>query len=375
MAITFKCPKCGKAFKVKDELAGKVAGCPCGAKFKIPVPQTPPPPPAPKPKAEPAAQPEPARPPVKEPVPAAAAASSPAFDFRDEAEEPAPVRRAMEDDDTMDPDSNLLGSEPQDDEVPSEAEEQERIVGRPAADADEEEASEDEAGGKPSAEDGEEGDHEEDLVKPKSVLGRLMVLVGVGALAAALALPWGSTEPVQKGYEMVLEQGGFNPLVYGLFASAGVGLFLFLLAVIGKGGFLLGLIFGLLTLAGAGVGIFGVVNGAADVVAKLMEMIQTLPAMMAETGGAALCFLGGLICGAGCMGSPRPAKKGKAPKAKKPVAEKKGRDKDARAAKADVAEKAPKAAKPAPKAKPAAGKPAAKPLPKMTPRKPLGKKK
>ena len=38
MPIKFACPSCGKAYNVKDELAGKKAKCRCGAVMPIPVP-------------------------------------------------------------------------------------------------------------------------------------------------------------------------------------------------------------------------------------------------------------------------------------------------------------------------------------------------
>lgn len=37
MPISFNCPKCKKKLSVQDNLAGKVAKCPCGAKIKIPA--------------------------------------------------------------------------------------------------------------------------------------------------------------------------------------------------------------------------------------------------------------------------------------------------------------------------------------------------
>ncbi len=37
MTIRFHCPKCGKHFKVRDELAGKSGRCPCGSHIRIPV--------------------------------------------------------------------------------------------------------------------------------------------------------------------------------------------------------------------------------------------------------------------------------------------------------------------------------------------------
>lgn len=39
MPIVFKCPGCGKIFKVKDGLSGKSVQCQCSAKFKIPYPK------------------------------------------------------------------------------------------------------------------------------------------------------------------------------------------------------------------------------------------------------------------------------------------------------------------------------------------------
>jgi len=39
MPIAIRCPKCGKKYSVKDELGGKVVGCTCGAKLKIPQPK------------------------------------------------------------------------------------------------------------------------------------------------------------------------------------------------------------------------------------------------------------------------------------------------------------------------------------------------
>lgn len=40
MTIRFKCCKCGKPFKVKDEDIGKKGVCPCGEILTIPSPQT-----------------------------------------------------------------------------------------------------------------------------------------------------------------------------------------------------------------------------------------------------------------------------------------------------------------------------------------------
>ena len=66
MPIAFNCPSCQKKLTVKDEMAGKVAKCPCGTKLKIPSP-----------KGSPAAQPAPAPAPAPQ-APQAAAGS--AFD-------------------------------------------------------------------------------------------------------------------------------------------------------------------------------------------------------------------------------------------------------------------------------------------------------
>ena len=38
MSISFACPRCGKHFKVREELAGKRAKCSCGNVLKIPDP-------------------------------------------------------------------------------------------------------------------------------------------------------------------------------------------------------------------------------------------------------------------------------------------------------------------------------------------------
>ena len=49
MSISFACPSCGKAYRLKDELAGKTARCVCGKQIKVPTPS---PPPAPEPAAD-----------------------------------------------------------------------------------------------------------------------------------------------------------------------------------------------------------------------------------------------------------------------------------------------------------------------------------
>ena len=60
MPISFRCPSCGKTFKVGEDLAGKRAKCNCGQVFKIPAPAQPAPaqpaatPPAPVPPTQPA---------------------------------------------------------------------------------------------------------------------------------------------------------------------------------------------------------------------------------------------------------------------------------------------------------------------------------
>ncbi|MEC9091865.1 MAG: RDD family protein [Planctomycetota bacterium] len=41
MSISFNCPKCRKKLSVPDNMAGKVAKCPCGTMLKIPVPRQP----------------------------------------------------------------------------------------------------------------------------------------------------------------------------------------------------------------------------------------------------------------------------------------------------------------------------------------------
>ena len=41
MSIDFSCPACGKAYRLKEELAGKSARCKCGQQLKIPTPARP----------------------------------------------------------------------------------------------------------------------------------------------------------------------------------------------------------------------------------------------------------------------------------------------------------------------------------------------
>lgn len=38
MSIEFQCPRCGKAYRVRDDLAGKNAKCTCGRQLKVPLP-------------------------------------------------------------------------------------------------------------------------------------------------------------------------------------------------------------------------------------------------------------------------------------------------------------------------------------------------
>lgn len=73
--ILCKCPSCGKAYKVSDEMAGRSAKCPCGNRFVIKQPgdvtpaPTPEVPAAPQPVAQPqVTQPEPAPVAAPEPV-------------------------------------------------------------------------------------------------------------------------------------------------------------------------------------------------------------------------------------------------------------------------------------------------------------------
>jgi hypothetical protein len=41
MSIEFCCPNCAKPYRVKDELAGRVAKCVCGQNIKVPLPRNP----------------------------------------------------------------------------------------------------------------------------------------------------------------------------------------------------------------------------------------------------------------------------------------------------------------------------------------------
>lgn len=69
--IVCKCPACSKAYKVRDELAGRSAKCACGHRFIIPAPAEPFPTPPPNPPADAAnvaPPPAPPTPPAPEPA-------------------------------------------------------------------------------------------------------------------------------------------------------------------------------------------------------------------------------------------------------------------------------------------------------------------
>lgn len=80
MPISFRCPSCGKTFKVGEDLAGKRAKCNCGQVFQIPAPAQPPP-----------AQPTPMQPAPTQPASTQGPADSSFGNWLDEElKEPAP---------------------------------------------------------------------------------------------------------------------------------------------------------------------------------------------------------------------------------------------------------------------------------------------
>lgn len=187
MPIAFKCPKCSKLFKVKDELAGKVAGCGCGAKFRIPERKAPPPaapfdagmtPPPPAPPPGPMEEAPPPPEPMDEGVDDYDFEEEPAEDFE---EEPADDFGADD-----------LGPEPMDDDLGpmDDLSEDADDLGEPVDDGDEE-ADESDDEEDEDAEDAEE-DEEDEEDTPKSTIGRVLIWLGAACVIAGLFLPWAS---------------------------------------------------------------------------------------------------------------------------------------------------------------------------------------
>lgn len=172
MPVAFKCPKCSKVFKVKDELAGKVAGCTCGAKFRIPMPKVhaPPPPPPPEPVQHD---------PLEEDVMASSEElfddQEPMEDYDPEPEPEEDLLEEAEDDDTGVED--LLEDEPEEDD------------------------EDDDEGGDEDDEDDEDDDDDDDDDEgaAKSWAGRALIWVGTACLVASLFLPWLKTAPDKLG--------------------------------------------------------------------------------------------------------------------------------------------------------------------------------
>ncbi len=327
MSIAFKCPKCGKAFKVKDELAGKVAGCPCGAKFKIPVPQTPPPPPPPKPVA------------TKKPAPVEPIAPPPSFVPADD--ETSDVDGGFYDTDTND---DVQEQENQgfsdsaasyEDDVQNNFDDLDSAEQEDAYSEDDEEYQDEEDAeeepepvrsgkGKDKKSGGKNKKDTSFGKKPKSIFGRLLVVAAAAGSVCTLVMPLvkpassGDTAASLKGYEFVLQHAATQPMLYAWFAAAGSAVLLFLLAVIGVGGMATGLLLGLLSCAAAGVSLYAIGQAGypdTDLVSLLTQFNIDDPGVLVLAICGILALLGGLFCGMGCMrgassGSSSDTKKG-----------------------------------------------------------------
>ncbi len=216
MPIVFKCPKCAKMYKVKDELAGKVAGCTCGVKFKIPAPKpkpvieppeepdvspeeqaeassavkTPPPPPPPQPKDVEEEE-------LVDDEPAADMIAD--DDFQDEPEEEPVEDESIEEEPIEEPIEDEIGEAPEpEDEEPEDVDESpdneaedsrddEPVEDVDAAADDEDDA---EAADKEEDDDNEEEEEEEVVVASKGWPGRILVILGAALVIAGLFLAW-----------------------------------------------------------------------------------------------------------------------------------------------------------------------------------------
>jgi hypothetical protein len=213
MPIAFKCPKCGKQFNVKDELAGKPAACPCGVTFKIPgskpaaapapAPAAPVSSPAPTPVPAPAAPAKQAAPAARPPTAAPAAKAVP--------KKPAPQARFAAPATPAKPVTAKPAAKP----VLSPAEETEPFP-EPKEDSPEEQSVDKKdnlkfLGGKDKTEAASLKDEEDEEEAEeggekggeggalKIWAGRVLIWVGAACILAALFLPWADIPAEWKG--------------------------------------------------------------------------------------------------------------------------------------------------------------------------------
>ncbi len=387
MAIAFKCPGCEKLFKVDDELGDKVAACLCGVKFRIPG--------APGTYPAPDAYAEPDQEPVEEAgaavdemdedfdaVETATAGDTGELDAIDEEESMPAAEREDEPTGALDlGDDEDTGVEELDDEELPEDEAEE--VEEEAEEAAEQEPEYDEIM-TPLGEGEEDTDSEtgEVLVHPKKVddttdgveavageavaaapqswPGKILLLLGVLALIAALFLPWLQARawlaPGANGSEL-LEDGGGNggaegdglademmddfadenppapdgvtalpakddsvnglnvvlqgakktPLPYLLFGGIGLSLILLLLALINMRLTMIGgLVLTLLAVGATAGGIVGVAQLNPAAPGDMAALVgQAGIGFWCTVGGAVLVLLGGLLCSFGVfVGAP-----------------------------------------------------------------------
>lgn len=274
MAIAFKCPHCFRLYKVGDDLAGQAARCPCGNSFRIPAPI----------EEEP-----------EEEILLPEEDEEDVEVFGDEIEVESDDEEAFDEEEADESDVFVADD---DQDVIDEIEEEE------IDDVDdmEDEIDEDE--------EIEEEEDEEPVEASKSWSGRILLLLAMGCMGAALGLAfvrvpasWSLktlSDTPAPGWQLVLEGAAVNPMLWALYGCAGLMLVLMLLGLAGaRIGLIGGLFLTLLTVGAGAAGVYGLtaLTGSAMDLGAVVAIAE--PGWWLFLGALGAALLGGLICSVG----------------------------------------------------------------------------